>query len=375
MFTKRKLKIFVDGYLLNKEYQGTKTYIIELYKEFAQENRDVLIYIGCFNSLKVEEYFFGIPNIKFIYFKSQSRISRMFFEIPKIIKKNKFDFAHFQYVIPFFKLKTCKYIVTIHDILFNDFSEYFSLFYRLKRNFLFKQSAKKSDILITVSEYSKRRIQKVYKTKKKEIFITPNGVSNVFLKEYIKEDSIKYVFSKYKVKSYLLYVSRIEPRKNQQAIIKVFSELENSDLNVVFIGSKTLENNILNKEYQKLSSNLKKRIYFFNAINEVDLVEFYRAAKVFVYPSFAEGFGIPPLEAAALKIPVISANNTALEDFSFFKPYHIDISDLVLFKSKLIDILESNNRHNLINIKNKIKEKYTWEQSSKEFLRILNIYK
>ena len=352
MFTKRKLKIFVDGYLLNKEYQGTKTYIIELYKEFAQENRDVLIYIGCFNSLKVEEYFFGIPNIKFIYFKSQSRISRMFFEIPKIIKKNKFDFAHFQYVIPFFKLKTCKYIVTIHDILFNDFSEYFSLFYRLKRNFLFKQSAKKSDILITVSEYSKRRIQKVYKTKKKEIFITPNGVSNVFLKEYIKEDSIKYVFSKYKVKSYLLYVSRIEPRKNQQAIIKVFSELENSDLNVVFIGSKTLENNILNKEYQKLSSNLKKRIYFFNAINEVDLVEFYRAAKVFVYPSFAEGFGIPPLEAAALKIPVISANNTALEDFSFFKPYHIDISDLVLFKSKLIDILESNNRHNLINIKN-----------------------
>ena len=63
MFTKRKLKIFVDGYLLNKEYQGTKTYIIELYKEFAQENRDVLIYIGCFNSLKVEEYFFGIPNI------------------------------------------------------------------------------------------------------------------------------------------------------------------------------------------------------------------------------------------------------------------------------------------------------------------------
>jgi glycosyltransferase involved in cell wall biosynthesis len=369
------MRIFVDGYLLNKEHQGTKTYIKELYKEFAKQNTSFIIYIGCFIDERIECEFNDFKNIKFIYYKGRNRFLRMLFEIPKVITENKFDYAHFQYVIPFFKLKTCKYIVTIHDILFNDFPEYFSFFYRLKRNFLFKRSAKKSDVLMTVSEYSKKRIQEVYKTKKKEIFITPNGVSNVFLKEYIKEDSIKYVFSKYKVKSYLLFVSRIEPRKNQQAIIKVFSELENSDLNVVFIGSKTLENNILNKEYQKLSSNLKKRIYFFNAINEVDLVEFYRAAKVFVYPSFAEGFGIPPLEAAALKIPVISANNTALEDFSFFKPYHIDISDLVLFKSKLIDILESNNRHNLINIKNKIKEKYTWEQSSKEFLRILNIYK
>lgn len=375
MFIKKELKIFVDGYLLNKEHQGTKTYIKELYKEFAKQNPNFLIYIGCFEDKLIEKEFSEFTNIKFIYFKQSKRVLRMFFEIPKIISEYKFNYAHFQYVIPFVKLKTCKYIVTIHDILFNDFPEYFSLSYRLKRNFLFKQSAKKADILITVSEYSKKRIQKVYKTKKKEIFITPNGVSKIFLENYNKDDAIKSIHCKYNVKNYLLYVSRIEPRKNQQAILKVFSEIENTDLNVVFIGSKTLKNHILDHEYQNLSEKLKERVHFFNDISETDLLEFYRASKVFIYPTFAEGFGIPPLEAAALKIPVLSANNTALEDFYFFKPYQIDISDLELFKNKLNEMLENNNQHNLINIQKEIKKKYTWEQSSKEFLNILNNYK
>lgn len=369
------MKLFVDGYLLNKEHQGTKTYIKELYKEFAKQNPNFVIYIGCFIDEKLSAEFNDFINIKFIYYKWHNRFLRMLFEIPKIIAVHKFNYAHFQYVIPFFKTKDCNYIVTIHDILFNDFPQYFSLSYRLKRNFLFKRSAIKSDILITVSEYSKKRIQKIYNTKNKEIFITPNGVANVFLENYNKEDSIKYIHNKYKVKDYLLYVSRIEPRKNQQAILKVFSQLEKPYLNIVFIGSKTIENKHLDNEYKRLSKDLQKRVYFFNEINELDLVEFYKAAKVFAYPTFAEGFGIPPLEAAALKIPVISSNNTALEDFSFFKPYHTDINDLILFKTKLIDLLKNNDQHNLINIQNEIKRKYTWEQSSRELLRILNIYK
>jgi glycosyltransferase involved in cell wall biosynthesis len=375
MFIRKELKIFVDGYLLNKEHQGTKTYIKELYKEFAENNPDFLIFIGCFEDKSLEQEFSKYANIEFIYFKQSSRILRMFFEIPKIIYDYQFNYAHFQYVIPFLKVNTCKYIVTIHDILFNDYPEYFSFSYRFKRNFLFKRSAKKSDVLITVSEYSKQRIRQVYKITKKEIFITPNGVNKVFLKDYNKQKSIEYISKKYKVNNYVLYVSRIEPRKNQQALLTILPEIEDTNLKIVFIGKKTLNNKILNQEYEKLTKNLRGRVCFFDSIADDDLLEFYKAAKVFVYPTFAEGFGIPPLEAAALKIPVICSKNTALNDFNFFEPYHLNFNNLELLKNKLKEILNNKNEENLIEIYNHIKENYSWKKSSKILLEAINSHK
>lgn len=372
MLIKESLKIFVDGYLLNKEHQGTKTYITELYKEFAKNNPNFLIYIGCFQDATLENEFRNFKNIEFIYFKHSRRILRMIFEIPMIISDYKFDYAHFQYVIPFFKSKSCKYIVTIHDILFNDFPEYFSWSYRFKRNFLFKHSAKKSDILITVSEYSKKRIQQGYKIYNKEIFITPNAVNNIFFQDYNKQKSIDYISNKYKVDNYLLYVSRIEPRKNQQALLKIFPEIKDADIKIIFIGSKTMNNKILDEEYENLSEDLKKKVYFFNSVSDNDLVEFYKAAKLFVYPTFAEGFGIPPLEAGALKIPVICANNTALNDFYFFKPFHIDINKLDDLKDKLDEILENKTLPDLNMVQDEIKEHYSWKKSSTILSEVLN---
>lgn len=366
------MKVFVDGYLLNKEHQGTKTYIKELYKEFARNNSEFLIFIGCFKDKSLEQEFSIYSNIKFIYFKQSSRILRMFFEIPKIIEDYQFNYAHFQYVIPFLRVNSCKYIVTIHDILFNDYPEYFSLLYRLKRNFLFKRSAKKSDVLITVSEYSKQRIRQAYKITKKEIFITPNGVNKDFLKDYNKQKSIDYIYTKYRVNNYLLYVSRIEPRKNQQALLSILPMIEDANLKIVFIGNKTLNNKILNQEYEKLTENLRERVYFFDSISNDDLLEFYKAAKVFVYPTFAEGFGIPPLEAAALKIPVICSKNTALNDFNFFEPYHLNINDLDVLINKLNEILINKNEEKLNEIHNEIKENYSWRMSSQMFLEAIN---
>ncbi|WP_299012652.1 glycosyltransferase family 1 protein [uncultured Polaribacter sp.] len=365
------MKIFVDGYLLNKEHQGTKTYIKELYKEFAKQNPDFLIYIACFKDNVLENEFKDFLNIKFLYFKNTKRVFRMLFEIPKIIAKYNFDYAHFQYVLPFSRTKKCKYIVTIHDILFNDFKEYFSNFYQIKRNFLFKYSAKTADILLTVSSYSKERICKLYKVKEEKVFITPNGVNNAFLEIYNKKTAIDYIYKKYKVNNYILYVSRIEPRKNQQLLLKVLPQLEQQDVKLVFIGFKTIANKILDKEYKALPSKLKKNVFFFDKISDQDLIEFYKAAKLFVYPTFAEGFGIPPLEAAALKIPVICSNSTAMQDFSFFKPYLINVNNTALLVEKISEVLIDTNQKHLEQVQTEIRKHYTWVEVSRTFLRIL----
>lgn len=370
MYTKKSLKIFVDGYLLNKEPQGTKTYIKELYKSFAGLSDNYKIYIGCFKEQKIKEEFKEYKNIHFLYFKQKSRFFRMLFEIPKLIKENAFDFAHFQYVIPFFRNKNCKYIVTIHDVLFNDYKQYFTFLYRLKRNFLFRYSAIKSDYLLTVSKYSKQRIKDIYKLDKKPIYVVPNGVSEVFLKKNKKEISEEFIRIKYNIKNFILYVSRVEPRKNQQQLLHSFSKIKNKNLSLVFIGKKTLENKELDKIYFSLKKNVKERVYFLEDISEKDLIEFFRAAKAFVYPSLAEGFGIPPIEAAAVGLPVLCSNSTAMEDFDFFKPYHINFlktNDL----ENHINALLNDKDYSAKRIQNIVKNNYTWKSSAITFSKVL----
>lgn len=368
---KKSLKIFVDAYLLNKEAQGTKTYIKELYKEFAFNNAHIQVFLGCFEDNKLIEEFSQHDNIHFIFFRQKNRVLRMFFEIPKIIKHHQFNFAHFQYVLPFVRSKTCKYILTIHDILFNDFKDYFSLMYRLKRNYLFKISAHTTDYLLTVSNYSKARIQEVYRLKNKDIFITPNGVNKQYLKEYNKEKSEEYISNKYGIKNFVLYVSRIEPRKNQQALLKVFLETKKENLHLVFIGKKSIKNNEFNSVINQLSKKELEKIYLLDEVESHDLIEFYRASKLFIYPTLAEGFGIPPIEAAALKVPVLCSNRTAMIDFSFFKPHLIDITNFKDFKEHFNLLLELKGVSNQIEIHNYIKQHYTWMNASKVLSSII----
>lgn len=359
---KESLKIFVDAYLLNKEHQGTKTYIKELYKEFSKRNKNSQLYLGCFEDDEVTNEFAEFKNIHFVYYKQKNRFLRMLSEIPRIIKKNDFDFAHFQYVIPFKRNSSTKYIVTIHDILFNDFKDQFSTAYRLKRNFLFKYSAKKSDFLCTVSSYSEQRLKTVYELGPKKIYITPNGVKQAYFNEFNKEKEQQFIQEKYGVQNYLLYVSRIEPRKNQQALIDHFSKLD-ADLSLVFIGERTLATVKLDQKLASLNKEVRERIHFLRGLSDKDLISFLRAAKAFVYPSLAEGFGIPPLEAAATQIPVLCSNATAMKDFHFFDPFHINFQKEEEITMKLKELLSETDKDRLLYISNTVKEQYSWSKA------------
>jgi glycosyltransferase involved in cell wall biosynthesis len=370
MSERESVKIFVDAYLLNKEHQGIRTYIKELYKEFARRNRTIEIYLGCFEDKEVLEEFKGFSNVFYCYYKSQNRLFRMFFEIPKLIRRHRFNYAHFQYVIPPFRNKSTKYIVTIHDVLFNDFRDQFSKGYRLKRNFLFKYSARKSDILCTVSKYSKGRLKAIYQTGEKEIFVTPNGVSDEFFKAYSKEEEQNYIESTFKVKNYILYVSRIEARKNQQTLVDVFPNLP-KDLSLVFIGEKTMENSELDRKLNELDKETRNRIHFFNDLSEKDLISFLRGALLFAYPSLAEGFGIPPLEAGAVKIPVLCSNATAMGDFDFFTPFYINFEKDDVNRH-FFEILADKDELRLGDIRETIQRTYAWSKSSKVLEQIIN---
>lgn len=227
---------------------------------------------------------------------------------------------------------------------------------------MFRYSAKKSDFLCTVSRYSEERLKSIYELGKKKIYITPNGVKREYFTTFDKKEEQDYIEKKYGVKNYLLYVSRIEPRKNQQALIDHFSNLE-PNISLVFIGEKTQTTKKLEQKLAALNEETRKRIHFFSDLSEKDLISFLRAAKLFVYPSLAEGFGIPPLEAAATRIPVLCSNATAMEDFHFFEPYHIDFHQEEQIGDKIKEILSKTDTDRLQYISSIVKEKYSWAKA------------
>ncbi|MFV0151780.1 glycosyltransferase family 4 protein [Empedobacter falsenii] len=366
------MKIFVDGYLLNREYQGTRTYITELYKALSVLDKSIKITYGIDDLTdELKNEFRDFPTIGFYVFKEKNKWKRMFTEYAELSRN--YDYMHFQYIIPFRKAnQKCKYINTIHDVLFLDFKKDFPFFYRLSRRILFGWSAKKCDLLLTVSEYSKKRISTHFNLNLEDIYTTPNGVNEKFLKNYNKSQVQKIIEDKYKIKKYILYVSRIEPRKNQLQLLKLFVNTKkvNQEYQLVFVGKKSLEADEFSTYFNSLNHSIKNKIKYFEQIENEFLVDIYKAADFFVYPSLCEGFGIPPLEAGAAEIPVLCNNATALSDFGMFKTYLIDFNTEKL--SSIFEEFVMNNQSDLKSIKSEISKKYTWEASAVELHSLLH---
>lgn len=358
------VKIFVDCHVFDGKRQGTTTYLKGLYSTLIKNN-EIIFYLASFDIENLTNEFGQQKNIVYLKYRSKNKFYRLLIDIPFLIRKHKIDYAHFQYVVP--PVKFCKYIVTIHDVLFLDHPEYFPFLYQLKNKMLFYQSAKNADFVLTVSEYSKKNIQNHFKIN--NILITPNAVDPSYYENYNKNEVRNYVKKNFKINNYFLYVSRREPRKNHLNLIKAFVEnhhFVNHDL--VFVGVNDLPDKLFDVYYQALPDNIKKSIFFLENIDFKDIIAITKGAKIAIYPSFAEGFGIPPLESIAANIPTICSNTTAMTDFNFMPDFLFSPHSISQINDKINLAL---NTDSVENIRSLIKEKYDWKISSKVLMNIL----
>src|SRR5688572_25067756 len=127
------VKLFVDAHVFDKEYQGTRTYIKELYT-ILSENPKLQIYMGAYDIENLKNNFPPAANIIYIKYNTRSAFSRLLYSIPSLLAKYGIEYAHFQYILP--PVKKCRYIVTIHDVIFNEYPGEFSFPYRVSKKLL-----------------------------------------------------------------------------------------------------------------------------------------------------------------------------------------------------------------------------------------------
>ena len=227
----------------------------------------------------------------------------------------KSELTHFfNYIIPPFVHG--KKVVTIHDMVIRAYPE--TVRFRTKQLLLtgMKKSMKRADIIITDSEFSKTEIEKYYPQFSGKIQVVYCGVNTE--KFYHIEDTERIEKTKKNLgieSEYFLYLGTIEPRKNLERLIEAYNILSKRDSSVpklVMAGGKGwLNGGIYNKvkEY-----GLEERVIFTKYIPDEDLCPLMNGACAFVFPSIYEGFGMPPLEAMACGVPVVSSGEASLPE-------------------------------------------------------------
>lgn len=370
MKLKRPIRLFVDAHTFDSEYQGSRTFIRELYAQLTSDP-SFQLFIAAYDIEHLAKYFPVSEKVHLVKFRSRSSLFRLLIDIPLLVRKYRIDYAHFQYIVPL--VKNCRFIVTIHDVLFRDQPESFSWFYRVSKTLLYRFGAWRADILTTDSSFSARSIARYLGADPELTHLVPVAINDRFFKSYHKRTVQEAFAKKYGFDKFILYVSRIEPRKNHAVLLRAFLELKlwEQGFRLVLLGHKSMDTPAFDELLTSLSPTIRTFVVLRSDIADADLIAFYRAATVFVYPSAAEGFGIPPLEAAAAGTPVICSNRTALADFDFFGERHID-PDLLQLKTALVKVLEEPPAvATLEEIREEIKQRYNWSHSAALFAGLI----
>ncbi|SFS38881.1 glycosyltransferase family 1 protein [Paenibacillus sp. 453mf] len=303
------MRIGVDVHVLAGKFQGSRTYLLNLYNEVLKHGQEEKFYFfGHWSS----DYPYG-SNVNYVNFKSLSKIKRLTYETSPLLKNNKIDLYHTTYISPI--ITPCETVVTIHDVLFETHPQYFTKKEVIRNKILVKNSAIRAKQIHTVSQYSKDKIIELYNVPEDKVKIVPNGVDISKFSADNKLISKEIVLKEFGVENYILTVGRIEPRKNHVALLKAYKILKDKNKNkgkLVIVGKPDFG---FKEFFNYIELNgLKEDVVILNSVDDNNLPHLYKAAEMFIYPTFAEGFGIPPIEAMASGVPVISSNLTAIPE-------------------------------------------------------------
>jgi glycosyltransferase involved in cell wall biosynthesis len=261
------------------------------------------------------------------------------------IKKDKVDLYHgLSGEIPIGLHKTgVKTVVTIHDLIFMRYPNLYSYFDRKIHYYKFKYAANKADLVIAISEQTKKDIVTYLNINPDKIKVIYQGCAPIF-KEEIPNEYLELTRSKYQLPNhFILNVGTIETRKNVLSVIKAIKEIETQ---LVIIGKKT----VYFKEVKNyiFENNIQNKVVFLENVELKELASIYRMASVFIYPSVFEGFGIPIIEALYSKTPVITSKGGCFSEAGGENTVYIDPLNTEEIKGELEEILANSEKRELM---------------------------
>lgn len=277
---------------------------------------------------KVEECGPLPPNFHAVALAGRDNTLKGNLEFRAIVRRLHCDVVHIPHLFWIPRGLGCPYILTVHDLLEHMYgSRNVSSFRRSLHFYLTRRVLRKAARIIAVSQFTKNEIEKLLSIPDDRIEVVYNAIDERFLHGHASEADRELIAQRYLVNyPFILYAGAIRPHKNVVRIIEAFSALKSEllkehekeqqfqDLKLIIIGDDLSSHPRLRRTVVR--SGVQNDVRFLGFVPIDVLRIFYDVAKVFVFPSLYEGFGLPPLEAMAHGTPVVTSNTSSLPEVS-----------------------------------------------------------
>ncbi|EKE25815.1 MAG: group 1 glycosyl transferase [uncultured bacterium] len=354
---------------------GTRVYILNMLKKFGELNKEISFTIyhrSNFNSRLTPPQLsnYSIKKLAFPSLWTQLRFAL------EIYKDNPDVLWMPMHNLPLLRRKKLKTVITIHDLAFKIFPEYFPRKDLLKLNNLTDYGIINSDRIIAVSHSTKKDILKFYpKIKEEKIHVVHHGFDKELFEKCIPEEVESDVLSEFKIKNskFILYVGALQPRKDLITLVKAFEKIKEKhpQMKLVLAGAPAWHAEGVLK---KISDSMyRDDIIITGTVGFDKIPVFYKNAAAFIFPSLYEGFGIPVLEAFASGVPTILADNSSLVEVGGDAACYFKTSNEKDLEDKIEKVLSDETFRNGIIEKGKIRAgEFSWDKCSEKTLDILS---
>ena len=299
---------------------GVGTYIRNVVRTLGRlDHENAYFLIG--PPVKVEEIGPLPPNFQRIPLLSSEHSLRGYREFRTALQKLNCDLVHIPNLFSVPRVLPCPYVMTVHDMLEHmsrprQQGVWRSIYFQMTKRVLGGATR-----IFAVSNFTRNEIEKLFDVPLKNIEVVYNAIDERFLHGHASAADRELIAQRYQVTyPFLLYAGRISPHKNVVRMIEAFSALKTElekeqlypDLKLIIIGDDLSGNPDLRRTV--IRSRVQNDVRFLGFIPIEVLRTFYDEAKIFVFPSLYEGFGLPPLEAMAHGTPVVTSNVSSLPE-------------------------------------------------------------
>lgn len=327
----RRFRLGVDFHTFDGIYQGSRSYLLGLYRECVIQAPDIdfVFFSSDPQALRRVHAEFARDNVALVAMPHRPAPWRLAWQLPALQRRHRLDLLHMQYRLPW--ARSGPTMCTLHDVLFESHPQYFGRAFGYMARSSARHAVRRARFTLTVSDYSRQAIARHYPIAAERIVLTPNAVDQARFHPRPPGDDVEPadagVLRRLALNSdgYLCTLGRLEPRKNHVRLVEAFARLRTA-WPLIIVGQRDFAYAAVFERIRSLR--LDGRVRILEDVDDESLPVVLRHARVMAYPSLAEGFGMPVLEAMASGVPVVTSNTTSLPEIAGAAAWLIDPTDV-----------------------------------------------
>jgi len=367
------LRIAIDAHSVGAKLAGNESYATNLIEALAQVDsvNEYTLYVTTAEARA--RFSQRWPNFRVQTTFPHTPLIRIPVTLAAELRKRPVDVLHVQFTAPPFS--PCPVVVSVHDLSFEHLPQTFNRRSRTQLRLTVRHSVKRAARILTLSEHTRRDMIETYGTSPERITAIPLAAPSYFgrVREERELQRVRHIYGI--EGDYILCVSSIQPRKNLPRLVRAYESLRNKRgpgklPKLVLVGKCAW---LYDETLRSIEEGrMKDSIILTGYVPQSDLPALYSGSICFVYPSYFEGFGLPPLEAMKCGTPVIAGNRTSLPEVVGDAGILVDPFDVNAIAGAIERLVDDPDLRQELSVKGVARSRlFDWNETAR---RTLNIY-